>query len=845
VVHADEESITMRVAVIGAGKMGLPLACQFATGGATVVAADLRASVVDAINAGISPIDEPGVPELLASAVQSGRLRATTDTCSAVADSEVVVVIVPALLTSDRHADLSALKAVSEQIARRLKPGMMISYETTVPIGATRSHLLPVLEDSGLTAGIDFDLVYSPERVKSQSVLKHLTQTPKVVGGITREAAKRGADFYNAYLGTSVINVETLEAAEMVKLAGMVYRDVNIALANELARYAEKLGVELAPVIEAANTDGEAQLLRPGIGVGGHCTPVYPYFLIREGERVGVPMTLAERSRRINDGQAAHTVSRILRALQSLSASRVLILGLAFRPSVKEHILSPAFLLQSELSKLGAEVYLHDPLYSEAELRHHGFTPGSLEAHPAPEVIILNTAHPEYRNLDFALLAERGTKIVVDGRGLWSADKVRAAGLAYIGIGQPEECGSAQQPSLPIAKPVLGGEEAEAASEVIRSGWVLQGPQVAAFEREFAAYTKAQHACAVSSGTTALHLALLAAGVRSGDEVITVSHSYIATANSVRYCGATPVFVDIQPGTFNMDPGLIERVITERTRAILCVHQIGMPCDLTKIVKIAKRHGLPVIEDAACAIGSEILWNDAWERIGKPQSDIACFSFHPRKLLTTGDGGMITTSNPEWDKKFRLWRQHSMSIPDNVCRGAREVVFESYPMLGYNYRMTDIQAAVGREQLKRLPAMIEKRRFLAKRYGELLSGITGVMLPEEPVWARSNWQSYCLRLPEWCDQREVMQKLLDVGVATRSGIMCAHHEPAYIHEPWSCGEEPNRCGCSRGSCARLRESERAHKQAIILPLFHEMTEADQIRVVNALHHACAHENKAG
>src|SRR5262245_52459012 len=334
----------MRVAVIGAGKMGLPLACQIASRGATVIATDLRASVVDAINAGTSPIDEPGVPELLATMVQGKRLRATIDTSSAVADSEVVVVIVPALLTPDRQADLSALKVVSEQVASRLKSGSMVCYETTVPVGATRSHLLPLLEASGLKAGIDFDLVYSPERVKSQSVLKHLTQTPKVVGGITAEAAKRGADFYASYLGTSVINVGTLEAAEMVKLAGMVYRDVNIALANELARYAEKVGVELASVIEAANTDGEAQLLRPGIGVGGHCTPVYPYFLIREAERVGAPVTLAERSRRVNDGQAAHTVSRIFRALGSLSGRRVLILGLGFRPSVKEHLYSPAFL---------------------------------------------------------------------------------------------------------------------------------------------------------------------------------------------------------------------------------------------------------------------------------------------------------------------------------------------------------------------------------------------------------------------------------------------------------------------------------------------------------------------
>ena len=182
---------------------------------------------------------------------------------------------------------------------------------------------------------------------------------------------------------------------------------------------------------------------------------------------------------------------------------------------------------------------------------------------------------------------------------------------------------------------------------MILSGWVTQGPEVAAFEREFAEYVGAPHACAVSNCTTALHLALLAVGVGAGDEVITVSHSFIATANAIRYCGATPVFVDIEPGTLNMDPALIEPAITERTKAILCVHQLGMPCDLARIVEIGRRRGIPVIEDAACAIGSEILWNGRWEKIGKPHGDIACFSFHPRKVITTGDGGMLTTANPE------------------------------------------------------------------------------------------------------------------------------------------------------------------------------------------------------
>jgi dTDP-4-amino-4,6-dideoxygalactose transaminase len=355
------------------------------------------------------------------------------------------------------------------------------------------------------------------------------------------------------------------------------------------------------------------------------------------------------------------------------------------------------------------------------------------------------------------------------------------------------------------------------------SGWLTQGPEVAAFEKEFATYTGAQHAAAVSNCTTALHLALLAVGVKSGDEVITVSHSYVATANVVRYCDATPAFVDIEPATSNMNSALIEAAISERTRAILCVHQMGMPCDLAGALAVAKRHGLPLIEDAACASGSEILWDGQWQKVGKAHGDITCFSFHPRKVITTGDGGMLTTNNPEYDAQFRLLRQHGMSVSDRVRHSANQVIFEEHAVIGYNYRMTDVQAAIGREQLKRLPEIIAARRRLGARYLELLANISGMTLPLEPAWARTNWQSFWVRLPEGCDQRGVMQSMLDRGVATRRGIMCAHREKPYAREG----------GYS------LPESERAQDRNIILPLYPQMTDEEQDYVIEMLRESCA------
>jgi len=396
---------------------------------------------------------------------------------------------------------------------------------------------------------------------------------------------------------------------------------------------------------------------------------------------------------------------------------------------------------------------------------------------------------------------------------------------------------------IPVARPSVGRAEMEAVQRPLTSGWLTQGPEVAAFEREFAAFVGAPYACAVSNCTTALHLALRAVGVGPGDEVITVSHSFIATANAIRYCDALPVFVDVQPDTYNIDPQKIRLAVSARTKAILVVHQLGMPCDLEAIVPIARALGVAVIEDAACAAGSEILWNGEWQRIGRPHGDIACFSFHPRKVLTTGDGGMITTRHREWDDRVRLWRQHAMTVNDSQRHASSRVVFEEYAELGFNYRLTDLQAAIGRAQLERLPGLVARRREAADRYRSLLASIPDLSLPVEPAWARSNWQTFCVRLPYGTDQPRVMQAMLDDGIATRRGVMCAHLEPAYRREPWRCARGLSKCPTAPASCTELQESEQITADGLVLPLFDDISEADQQRVASSLARALGAEDR--
>lgn len=357
--------------------------------------------------------------------------------------------------------------------------------------------------------------------------------------------------------------------------------------------------------------------------------------------------------------------------------------------------------------------------------------------------------------------------------------------------------------------------EIQMVADVIRSGWVTQGPKVEEFERVVAAYVGAKHAVAISSCTTALHLALLAHGVGPGDEVILPSLTFIATANAVIYTGARPVFADIDPVTCNITAEGIDVAVTGRTKAILPVHQMGLPADLDAIREVAKRHRLSVIEDAACALGSSY----KGKKIGA-SGNIACFSFHPRKIVTTGEGGMVVADDPEMAGRLRRLRHQGMSISDLDRHRAARVVTEEYGEVGFNYRMTDIQAAVGLAQMEKLDAILETRRSLAARYDTAFDSMESVRRPHVPSYARHNFQSYWIEvLPGARLTRDaLMEKLLENGIATRRGIMAIHREKPY-----------------RELATRpLPATERVADNTLLIPIFPSMTDDDQARVIETI-----------
>jgi perosamine synthetase len=374
---------------------------------------------------------------------------------------------------------------------------------------------------------------------------------------------------------------------------------------------------------------------------------------------------------------------------------------------------------------------------------------------------------------------------------------------------------------IPVMRPWLGAEEATAVQEVMASGWVAQGPRVAAFERALSAKVGAAYAVAVSSCTAALHLSLVALGIGPGHEVVVPSLSFIATANVVRYVGATPVFADVDEPTQNLTAATIAPVLTPRTRAVILVHQGGLPADIDAVRHLCEPRGIVVVEDAACALGSTYR--------GKPigsHSPLVAFSFHPRKVITTGEGGMLVTSNEDFARRIHRLRDHGVNINAADRHASLEPVLEEFPETGYNYRLSDIQAAVGLVQLTRLDRIVARRRELAHRYQQRLADIPGIRTATDPPFGETNYQSFWIVLGKDfpLTRNDLLRKLMRRGISARRGFMAAHLEPAY-------SDIPHR---------DLTVTERLTHQSIILPLFHELTEDQQDKVIEVLRESAHH-----
>jgi perosamine synthetase len=368
--------------------------------------------------------------------------------------------------------------------------------------------------------------------------------------------------------------------------------------------------------------------------------------------------------------------------------------------------------------------------------------------------------------------------------------------------------------AIAFSRPCFGEAEAEAAAAVVRSGWVVGGPRLAEFERRFAELCGAEHAVGFSSWTTGAFLVLHAWGIGPGDEVIVPSLTFIASVNVIRHVGATPVFAEIDPATYNIDPADVARRITSRTRVIMPVDQLGLPCDIDAICSLARRHGLRVLDDAACAFGSR--------NNGRPVgalADVTVFSLHARKVVTTAEGGMIATDDDALAERLRRLRHQGMSLSDYARHGEPPTRFETYPEIGYNFRITDIQAAIGLAQLEQLDDILERRRAVAARYDTHLSGHPVLIAPHVPAGLLPNWQSYQVRLRPhsgW-SRNEVMDRLFELGIPTRRGVIASHLEPPY-----------------RPAAAPLPQTESTAASTFQLPIHPQLTPQQQDRVLTAL-----------
>lgn len=451
------------VAVVGLGKIGLPLAVQYAQHGRCVIGCDINRQVVEIINAGQSHVqEEPELADALPSLVQQGLLSTTVNTTEAVRQADIVVVIVPVVVDMESQANFAAIDAATTAIGAGLRPGTLVIYETTVPVGTTAGRFAHLLERaSNLKAGQDFLLAYSPERVSSRSIFRDLRIYPKVVGGINKQSTAAAVAFYRSVLDAEIIVMASSNDAEFVKLIETTYRDVNIALANEYARFADARGLNVMAAIAAANTQPYSHIHTPGVGVGGHCIPVYPHFLLAGLKEIPASLaepdmlTLPRVARRINDGMAEYAVSRVEAILGSLTSRSVLILGVAYRSDVREAAFTSAKRLQDALLRHNTLVYSDDPLFTSDELRAMGYTPLTPEAEGQIDAIILQANHQAYQSLDFRRFPN--CRVVLDGRQALDHQYIEAFGMQYLAIGDGKHAVAEDWQDVSRVSPVLQG----------------------------------------------------------------------------------------------------------------------------------------------------------------------------------------------------------------------------------------------------------------------------------------------------------------------------------------------------------------------------------------------------
>ena len=426
----------MQIAVVALGKIGLPLAVQFAEKGHSVVGCDVNSHTVELVNTGVEPFPgETFLQEKLSAVVAAGRLRATTDTASAVAEAEAVVVVVPLFVDAEGVPDFGWMDAATRDVAKGLKKGTLVSYETTLPVGTTRNRFAQMLEDgSGLKAGTDFHLAFSPERVFTGRVFADLRRYPKLVGGLTQACGVAAEKFYSAVLDfdertdlarpNGVWNLGTPEASEMAKLAETTYRDVNIGLANQFALFAQDNGIDVYAVIEACNSQPFSHIHTPGIAVGGHCIPIYPRMYLWNDPAA----TVVRAAREANAEMPVRAVARLQAEFGSVKGKKVVVLGAAYRGGVKETAFSGVFPTVNELKRLGATVVVHDPMYTDDELRHEGLEP--FHFGETADAAILQADHAEYAHLTATELP--GVSVILDGRNMIES----STGIKIVPIGR-------------------------------------------------------------------------------------------------------------------------------------------------------------------------------------------------------------------------------------------------------------------------------------------------------------------------------------------------------------------------------------------------------------------------